>query len=120
MARRRTAGLMEQPSIQTELKVAKSFLEDAEAELNAKAAVIYELARRVYREPVPVKVPFEYGWFFGRPPATTREAPPLDIGTKSEYKRWLEEACRESRHDLDAALKHLTCLLYTSPSPRDS
>lgn len=101
---------MEQPSIQTELKVAKSFLEDAEAKIHAKAAVIFELARRVYREPVPVKEPFSYGMFFGRPPAATRETPPLDIGTKAEYKQWLEEACREPRRDLDAATKHLAAL----------
>jgi tetratricopeptide (TPR) repeat protein len=94
-------------SIQTELKVARSFLTDAEAKLHAKADVIFELARRVYRDPVPIKTTYAYGKLFGVPPPGEREKPPLDVGTKSEYREWLEEAALPIYRDLSAALERL-------------
>ncbi|NIT35064.1 MAG: hypothetical protein GTN49_00960 [candidate division Zixibacteria bacterium] len=94
-------------SIQTELKVARSFLADAEAKLHAKADVIFELARRLYRDPVPITTTFAYGELFGVPPPGEREKPPLDVGTKSEYGEWLEEAALPIYRDLSAALERL-------------
>ena len=94
-------------SIQTELKVARSFLGDAEAKLHAKADVIFELARRLYRDPVPIKTTFAYGKLFAVPPAGEREKPPLDVGTRSEYREWLEEAALPIYDDLSAALERL-------------
>lgn len=93
--------------IQTELKIARSYLEEAEAALHAKAEVIFELARRVYRDPVPVKKTFAYGGFFGRRLAGEREKAPLDIGTKHEYREWLEEAALPIYRDLNAAVERL-------------
>jgi tetratricopeptide (TPR) repeat protein len=93
--------------IQTELRIARSYLGEAEAKLHAKAEVIFELARRVYRDPVPVKGTFAYGGFFGAPPATEREKAPLDVGTRSEYREWLEEAALPIYQDLTAAVERL-------------
>ena len=97
----------EEVSIQTELKVARSFLAEAEAKLHAKADVIFELARRVYRDPVPFKKTFAYGRFFGVPLTAEREKPPLDVGTKREYAEWLEEAALPVYQDLVAAVERL-------------
>jgi len=94
-------------SIQTELKVARSYLSDAEQKLHVKADVISELARRVYRDPVPVKITFAYGKFFDLPPSGRREKPPLDVGTKSEYREWMEEAASPIYQDLTAAVERL-------------
>jgi tetratricopeptide (TPR) repeat protein len=94
-------------SIQTELKIARSYLEEAEAKLHVKADVIFGLARRVYRDPVPVTKTFAYGDFFGKPIAAEREKPPLDIGTKREYREWLEEAALPIYRDLHAAVERL-------------
>jgi tetratricopeptide (TPR) repeat protein len=99
-------GIGESP-IQTELKIARSYLEEAEAALHAKAEVIFELARRVYRDPVPVKKTFAYGEFFGRPVTAEREKAPLDIGTKREYREWLDEAALPIYRDLTAAVERL-------------
>jgi tetratricopeptide (TPR) repeat protein len=94
-------------SIQTELKIARSYLEEAEAKLHAKADVIFSLARRIYRDPVPVTNTFEYGDFFGKPITTEREKAPLDIGTKREYRQWLEDAALPIYRDLSAAVERL-------------
>jgi tetratricopeptide (TPR) repeat protein len=94
-------------SIQTELKVARSYLGDAEQRLHAKADVIFELARRVYRDPVPIKITFAYGDFFGAPLTAEREKPPLDIGTKGEYREWMEEAASPIYRDLAAGIERL-------------
>ncbi len=94
-------------SIQTELKIARSFLAEAEAKLHAKADVIFELARRLYRDPVPVKKTFEYGKFFGVPLTAEREKPPLDVGTRREYAAWLEGAALPVYQDLVAAVERL-------------
>jgi tetratricopeptide (TPR) repeat protein len=94
-------------SIQTELKIARSYLEEAEVKLHAKADVISELARRIYRDPVPIKKTFAYGEFFRKPIAAEREKPPLDIGTKREYREWLEEAALPIYRDLHAAVERL-------------
>lgn len=94
-------------SIQTELKIARSFLADAEAKLHAKADVIFELARRLYRDPVPIKATYAYGKLFGVPPPGERERPPLDVGTKSEYGEWLEEAALPIYRDLSPAVERL-------------
>ncbi len=97
----------EEVSIQTELKIARSYLEEAEAALHAKADVIFELARRTYRDPVPVKKTFAYGGFFGQAVTAEREKPPLDIGTKREYAEWLEEAALPIYQDLTGAVERL-------------
>jgi len=97
----------EEVPIQTELKIARSYLEEAEAKLHAKADVIFELARRVYRDPVPVTKTFSYGEFFGKPITAEREKPPLDIGTKREYREWLEDAALPIYRDLNAAVERL-------------
>ena len=97
----------ESVSIQTELKVARSYLGEAEVKLHARADVIFELARRVYRDPVPVKTTFAYGDFFDAPLAGEREKPPLDIGTKSEYREWMEEAALPIYQDLTAGVERL-------------
>ena len=94
-------------SIQTELKIARSYLEEAEAKLHVKADVIFGLARRVYRDPVPVTKTFAYGEFFGEPIAAEREKAPLDIGTKREYREWLEDAALPIYRDLTAAVERL-------------
>jgi hypothetical protein len=100
--------MAEEPvSIQTELKVARSYLGEAEQKLHAGADVIFELARRVYRDPVPIKITFAYGGFFGGPPAVEREKPPLDVGTRSEYREWMEEASSPIYQDLTAAVERL-------------
>ncbi|MGD8717629.1 MAG: hypothetical protein PVH29_02295 [Candidatus Zixiibacteriota bacterium] len=97
----------ENVSIQTELKIAKSFLVEAEAKLHVKADVMFSLARRIYRDPVPVTTTFNYGGFFGAPPAGEREKPPLDVGTKNEYRQWLDEAATPVYQDLNAAVERL-------------
>jgi tetratricopeptide (TPR) repeat protein len=100
--------MAEEPvSIQTELKVARSYLGEAEQKLHAGADVVFELARRVYREPVPAKVTFAYGDFFDAPPSGEREKPPLDVGTRSEYREWMEEAASPIYRDLTAAVERL-------------
>lgn len=98
---------MEAPNIQTELKIARSYLGEAEAKLNAKADYIFTLGRRVARAPVPVTAAFTYGAFFGVPPATARDAAPLDIGTLPEYRQWLEQTAGPIFRDLQAALERL-------------
>jgi tetratricopeptide (TPR) repeat protein len=98
---------VEATTVQTELKIARSYLGEAEAGLHAKADVIFELARRVYREPVPVPRTFAYGEFFGKPYTTEREKPPLDVGTRAEYGRWLDEAATPIFRDVNAALERL-------------
>jgi tetratricopeptide (TPR) repeat protein len=97
-------------SIQTELKIARSYLGEAEAKLHAKADVIFELARRVYRDPVPIKATFAYGGFFEEPLAGEREKPPLDVGTKNEYREWLDEAALPIYQDLTAAVERLRAI----------
>lgn len=97
----------EELSIQTELKVARSYLAEAEVKLHAKADVIFELARRIYRDPVPFRETFTYGHFFGVPLTAEREKPPLDVGTKGEYAEWLEEAALPVYQDLVAAVERL-------------
>lgn len=100
--------MTEEPaSIQTELKVARSYLGEAEQKLHAKADVIFELARRVYRDPVPAKITFAYGDFFDAPPTGEREKPPLDVGTRTEYREWMEEAASPIYRDLTAAVERL-------------
>ncbi len=106
---------MEPPTIQTDLRIARSYLEEAEAKLHRQAAVIFELAQRVYRDPVPVPRTFDYGVFFGRAPEGTREAPPLDIGTHGEYRRWLEEAAAPIWQDLNAAAERLKRIVGQYP-----
>lgn len=93
--------------IQTELKIVRSYLEEAEAKLHGKADVIFSLARRVYSDPVPVTKTFTYGEFFGKPISAEREKPPLDVGTKREYREWLEEAAVPIYQDLNAAVERL-------------
>ena len=99
--------VMEAPTIQTELKIARSYLGEAEAKLNAKADYIFTLGRRVARAPVPVTTAFTYGAFFGAPPATPRDAAPLDIGTLPEYRQWLEQTAGPIFRDLQAAVERL-------------
>jgi tetratricopeptide (TPR) repeat protein len=100
--------MAEEPiSIQTDLKIARSYLGEAEEKLHRKAEVVFELARRVYRDPVPVKKTFAYGAFFDTPLAGEREKPPLDVGTKAEYREWLEEAAGPIYQDLHAAVERL-------------
>jgi len=98
---------MDAPSIQTELRIARSYLQEGEAKLHAQAEVIFTLARRVYADPVPVPATFPYGAFFGREPDVKRAGAPLDIGTKSEYREWLEQAATPVYRDLAAALERL-------------
>ena len=98
---------MPETTVQTELKVAKSYLVEAEGKLHAEADVIFELGRRVYHEPVPFAKTFAYGDFFGAPPVGERKKPPLDIGTKAEYRTWLEAAAQPIWRDLNAAVERL-------------
>lgn len=98
---------MEITSVQTELKVARSYLAEAETALDAAADFLFELSRRIYREAVPAKRTFVYGEFFGEAVTEEREKPPLDIGTKKEYQRWLEERATPIYQNLKAAVERL-------------
>lgn len=102
-------------TVQTELRVARSYLQEAEGKLHAAAEVIFTLSRRTYPDPVPYAKTFTYGWFFGSPPGGEREAPPLDVGTKKEYRAWVVEASRPISQDLAAAVERLRSLVKQYP-----